>query len=159
MGATKLYFGVEIQAGQPGEIMKTKMVVVAASVILLCGCMASGVIVNEQQVQQFKRGETTEAQIIAVLGAPTSRTNINGQRSISYTGVQAQARPASFIPYIGGLVGGSDVRHSNYTFSFDSSGKLVNTVSNEGATGTGHGFAAGGSMPQAEDQPRQPNSR
>ena len=143
---------------EKGVFMRTQLVVVAAS-ILICGCVASGVIVNEQQVQSFKRGETTEAQIIAVLGAPTSRSNINGQRSISYTGVQAQARPASFIPYIGGLVGGSDVRHSNYTFTFDSSGKLSNVVSTEGATGTGHGFAAGGAMPQTEAQPRQPDTK
>ena len=139
--------------------MKTKLVMIGASALLICGCVASGVIVNEQQVQSFKRGETTEAQIIAVLGAPTSRSNINGVRSISYTGVHAQARPASFIPYIGGLVGGSDVRHSSYTFTFDSSGKLANIVSTEGATGTGHGFAAGGSMPQTEAQPRQPGTK
>ena len=139
--------------------MRMNAMAVTASALLISGCMASGVIVNEQQVQQFKRGETTEGQIIAVLGAPTSRSNINGQRSISYTGVQAQARPASFIPYIGGLVGGSDIRHSNYTFSFDPNGKLANIVSTEGATGTGHGFAAGGSMPQTEAQPRQPDSK
>jgi len=139
--------------------MRTKLMVVAASVLVICGCVASGVIVNEQQVQSFKRGETTEAQIISVLGAPTSRSNINGQRSISYAGVQAQTRAASFIPYIGGLVGGSDVRHSSYTFTFDSSGKLSNIASTEGATGTGYGFAAGGSTPQTEAQPRQPDTK
>lgn len=137
--------------------MKTELLVGATSVLLLCGCMASGVIVNEQQVQQFKRGETTEGQIVAVLGQPTSRSNMNGRRSISYTGVQAQARPASFIPYIGGLVGGSDVRHSSYTFSFDSNGKLADIISTEGVTGTGTGFASGGSMQQTEAQPRQPD--
>ena len=139
--------------------MRMNSMVVTASALLICGCVASGVIVNEQQVQQFKRGETTEGQIVAVLGAPTSRSNVNGQRSISYTGVHAQARPESFIPYIGGLVGGSDVRHSNYTFTFDMNGKLADVVSNEGAMGTGRGFAAGGSMPQTEAQPRQPGSR
>ena len=137
--------------------MRTKFLASAASVLLICGCMASGVIVNEQQVQQFKRGETTEGQIVAVLGPPTSRSNMNGRRSISYTGVQAQARPASFIPYIGGLVGGSDVRHSSYTFSFDSNGKLADIISTEGVTGTGTGFASGGSMQQTEAQPRQPD--
>ena len=137
--------------------MRTKLLVGAMTVLLLCGCMASGVIVNEQQVQQFKRGETTEGQIIAVLGQPTSRSNMNGRRSISYSGVQAQTRPASFIPYIGGLVGGSDVRHSSYTFSFDANGKLADIVSTEGAMGTGTGFAAGGSMQQTEAQPRQPD--
>lgn len=144
---------------EKGVAMRTKLVVVAAGVLVICGCVASGVIINEQQVQSFKRGETTEGQIIAALGAPTSRSNINGVRSISYTGVYAQARPASFIPYIGGLVGGSDVRHSSYTFTFDSSGKLTNLISTEGATGTGQGFAAGGSMPQTEAQPRQPDTK
>lgn len=137
--------------------MKTKLMAVAASVLLVSGCMSSGVMINEQQVQQFKRGETTEAQIVAALGAPTTITNMNGVRSITYSGVHAQTRPESFIPYIGGLVGGSDVRHSSYTFRFDPNGRLADIISSESAMGTGTGFAAGAPMQRVETQPRRPD--
>lgn len=137
--------------------MKTNITAVIASALLTSACMSSGVIINEQQVQQFKRGETTEAQIVAALGRPTTVTNVNGQRSISYTGVHAQTRPESFIPYIGGLVGGSDVRHSSYTFRFDAYGKLADIISSESEMGTGTGFAAGAPAPRVEAQPRRPD--
>jgi outer membrane protein assembly factor BamE (lipoprotein component of BamABCDE complex) len=124
--------------------------------IALAGCASHGVMVSDQQAAQFKRGETTEAEIIATLGAPTVTTTINGQRSISYNGAQVQARPASFIPFIGPFVGGADVRASSVVFRFDGSGKLAETVSNQHASATGTGLAAGSPISQVEAQPRKP---
>ena len=135
--------------------MNKNMVMAAACALLIGGCASHGVMVNEQQVQQFKRGESTEAQIVAALGAPTSTMNVNGQRSIVYSGAQAQARPASFIPFIGPLVGGTDVRATSVVFRFDASGRLSDVISSQHASGTGTGFAAGSPMPQVEAQPRK----
>lgn len=129
-------------------------VVVAAS-FFLSGCASHGVMVSEQQVQQFKRGETTEAQVIAALGQPTTVSSYNGQRSLIYSGAHAQARPASFIPLIGPLVGGADVRASSVVFRVKD-GVVIDIISSHTASGSGTGFASGAPIAQVPEQPRKP---
>jgi len=125
-------------------------------VALMAGCVAHGVMVSDEQIAKFKRGETTESDIVAALGRPTTVSTRNGVRMIFYSGVQAQARPATYIPFIGGLVGGADSKHSMVMFSFDANGVLKDVTSTQSATGTGTGFAAGTPIPQTENQPRKP---
>ena len=121
--------------------------------LILSGCASHGVIVSEQQVQQFKRGETTEAQVIAALGQPTTVTSYNGQRMIVYSGAHAQARPASFIPFIGPFVGGADVKASSVIFRV-TDGVVTDIISSQTASGSGTGMAAGAPIDQVSDQPR-----
>jgi len=135
--------------------MKKKFLMFSVALIF-SGCMATGVMVSDEQVAKFKRGETKEAEIVAALGKPTTVTTHNGIRMLAYSGVQAQARPASFIPIIGGLVGGADSRYSIVMFSFDANGVLKDITSTQSATGSGTGFAAGTPIPQVENQPRKP---
>ena len=124
-------------------------------VATLTGCASYGVMVSDKQAAQFKRGEATEAQIITALGKPTTITTTNGVRALTYTGVQAQARPESFIPFLGAFVGGSDSQVSLVVFKFDAAGILSDVVSSQTIGGTGMGFAAGTPIPQTEDQPRR----
>ncbi len=130
-----------------------RTIAVVASVVL-SGCASHGVMVSEQQVQQFKRGETTEAQVVAALGQPTTVTSYNGQRMIVYSGAHAQARPASFIPFIGPFVGGADVKASSVIFRV-TDGVVTDIISSQTASGSGAGFAAGTPIEQINDQPRQ----
>lgn len=120
----------------------------------LIGCASHGVMVSDQQVQQFKRGETTEAQVVAALGQPTTVTSVNGERFLIYSGAHAQARPASFIPLIGPLVGGTDVRSSAVVFRIIN-GTVVDITSSQTAMGGGTGFAAGAPVAPVYDQPRK----
>lgn len=120
----------------------------------LAGCVSHGVQVSAEKVAQFKPGVTTEADVVAALGQPSSVTTTNGTRILMYTGAQAQARPASFIPIVGLFAGGADVRYSMTMFKFGSDGKLVDTSQTNGASGANTGFAAG-TMPQTPDQPRR----
>lgn len=124
--------------------------------VFLVGCASHGVIINEKQVEQFQRGKTRESDVIAVLGKPTSVTTYNGQRTLGYTGAQAQARPESFIPFVGPFVGGMDVKSSHLILQFGSDGTLSNVVSSHSATGSGRGFAAGSPIETDRDQPRKP---
>jgi outer membrane protein assembly factor BamE (lipoprotein component of BamABCDE complex) len=122
--------------------------------LILGGCASYGVIVSEKQANQFKRGETTERDIVAALGRPSTITNTKGQRSIAYTGVQAQVRPETFIPFVGAFVGGSDAQTTSVAFSFDAAGRLLDVVSSQSNSGYGMGFAAGKPISKTEDQPR-----
>lgn len=121
----------------------------------MAGCASHGVMVSDEQVKQFKRGETTEAQVLAALGQPTTVATVNGQRMLVYSGAYAQARPATFIPLVGPLVGGSDVRASSVFFRVEN-GVVVDIISSQTATGGGTGFAAGAPIQAVQDQPRKP---
>lgn len=131
-----------------------KRIIAAATFSLLTGCVSHGVMVSDQQVQQFKRGETTEAQVVAALGPPTTVANYGSQRMIIYSGAHAQARPASFIPFIGPLVGGADARASSVVFTI-ADGVVVDISSSHTIVGSGAGLASGATTSQTENQPRQ----
>ena len=49
---------------------------ILAATIALAGCGATGVKVSDAQVAAFKPGETTEAQVAALLGQPNMRTRL-----------------------------------------------------------------------------------
>lgn len=125
-----------------------------ALAVILAGCASHGVMVSDQQVQQFKRGVTTEAEVVAALGQPTTVTTFNGMRMLVYSGAYAQARPASFIPIIGPLVGGSDVRASSVMFRIEN-GIVADIISSQTASGGGTGLASGPAIAPVPNQPRQ----
>lgn len=135
--------------------MKRGMIVGVLLAAALLGCASHGVMVSPEKVATLKKGEATEADVIATLGNPTTVTNVNGVRLLMYSGSQVQSRPASFIPIIGPLVGGSDVKASAVMFRFGADGKLVDVISTHTNSGTGTGFAAGAPIAQSPDLPRK----
>lgn len=132
--------------------MKTVICVMVACV--LAGCAASGVKVSERHMESLQPGVTTRADVIRLLGEPTSvSTHFDGTSMMVYSHVRAQARPASFIPIVGAFAGGSDVSASTVMLRFDASGRLMDTSTNQTNVGTGLGFQAGPAV-QPLDQPR-----
>ncbi len=124
--------------------------------VVLVGCAASGVRVTEDQVKQFERGKTTYSEVIAKLGPPNHSMMLgNGMRIITYAYGEATARPATFIPIVGPLVGGADVRTTGATFTFDQRGILTNYSASSSQTGSGFGAAAHTQVSPVEDQPRK----
>ena len=123
---------------------------------LLGGCMTMGKEISEEQLGNLKRGETTMAQAIEKLGQPTSSTtSASGMRTMSYVFAHAQARPASFVPIIGPLVGGADSRSSNVLLIFGVDGKLLDYHAGRSNIGAGSGFAAGAYQAPIADQPKE----
>ena len=137
---------------------------ISCSVILvslaLSGCTSTGVQVGESALTSFEKGKTTVNEVVARLGQPTSNILLNtGQRIIGYTYVQAQARPESFIPIIGPLVGGADSHFSNVSLTFDQNGVLQSYSSTQSQFGTATGVAAGATpSDRVQDQPRKSGS-
>lgn len=121
----------------------------------LIGCVATGVQVTNEQAASFQKGTSTQADVEARLGRPTTTSILpNGERYVSYTYVRAQARASSFIPIVGPLVGGADSTSTVVLFRFSPDGKLIDYTSTSSQFGTGTGFAAGSPIEQS-DQPRQ----
>lgn len=135
------------------ELMRLMRVMYVLSGLYLSGCMASGVQVKPEQLSNFKKGETTKQQVISALGNPTARSvTADGSEMLIYNYAAYQARPASFIPLIGPLVGGADVQTSMVWFQFGTDGKLINYTAQNSATGSANNFAAP-STPQTTNQP------
>ena len=136
--------------------MKHLSIGAAMGALLLAGCVSSGVQVKEEQLSSFEAGKTTLPQVVAALGQPTNTTVLSdGSRMLGYSYVQAQARPASFIPFIGPMVGGADAKTNTVTLSFDRGGVLKSYTSTASESGVGTGFAADAGRDPVENQPRQ----
>lgn len=101
-----------------------KLFLLSLTCLFLYGCVASGVQVSQDAAMQFKEGKTTETEILAKLGRPTTTTISDGTRIISYTGFQSQVKAATFIPIIGSFVGGSDYTISTAMYQIDTKGVL-----------------------------------
>jgi len=121
-----------------------KMVLAVAAALSLSACFATGKKVTQEQVSQFQKGKTTYQEVITRLGTPTNSTlHSNGSRSISYSYAQSQASAASFIPYIGGLLGGSESEHTSVYMTFDQNGVLTDYAATSGRSSTGTGLLSG----------------
>ena len=133
-----------------------RIIMACAAVAMLSGCAASGVQVTEQQVQAFQKGKTTYPEVVARLGQPNANSiDSKGTRTIAYIYSEASTRPESFIPYIGGFIGGVDMRSNVVTFMFDKNGVLQEYAASSSQTGTGFNLSAGQTKGRVEAQPRQ----
>lgn len=98
---------------------------------LLAGCMSFGTKVDPAQVGQFKKGVTTEADIVALLGVPNQRsTQPDGSSSIAYMSMSGRPDATMFIPYIGPFIGKVENQTTAVNFTFDLSGRLTATSTN-----------------------------
>jgi outer membrane protein assembly factor BamE (lipoprotein component of BamABCDE complex) len=120
----------------------------------LTGCATVGKEVTPDQLTDFKPGTTTVADVVSKLGAPTSSSaTSNGYQTLMYIYAHAQARPASFIPIIGPLVGGTDSHSSSVIFMFGADGRLIRYMASQSQLGASTGLAAGPYRAPIADQP------
>ena len=91
-------------------------------------------MVSQEKASQFKKGVTTEKEIIAVLGQPTSVSTDSNGRMISYIGSEAQGRLINYIPIVGLFAGGIDSTSSAVTFIIGSNGVMKDSSYSQGAT-------------------------
>ena len=91
----------------------------------------------------------------AVVSYQSSRhtQQICDQVNTSYA--QVTTRPETFIPIVGGFVGGADVKSNAVYLVFGQDGKLMNFSGSASAMGTGMGVASGVGAARTEAQPRQ----
>lgn len=112
--------------------------------VVASGCATVGREISDAQMSTLKKGETTSLDAMRNLGQPTAITKLSdGRQVFTYSFAHAQARPASFIPFVGLFAGGTDVRSSAVVLTFDKTGVLHDYSSQQSATGSGIGFAAG----------------
>jgi outer membrane protein assembly factor BamE (lipoprotein component of BamABCDE complex) len=110
--------------------------------VVVAGCVSSGTKVTQEQAAAFEVGKTTEAQIIAALGAPNqSSTLSDGTRLDIYMHISAHANAASYIPVVGLVAGGAKGTNDTATFTFTPDRVLKSTSSSSGTTNVNTGLA------------------
>lgn len=133
-----------------------KGILCIGSAILLGGCMSVGVQISQEQLSGFSKGKTSYEEVVSKLGRPTTlSTNSNGSKIAVYSYIHSQARPESFIPYLGLVVGGADSTITTANFIFDSKNTLVEYSLTESNYGTGTGIAAGTYRDRTPNQPKE----
>jgi outer membrane protein assembly factor BamE (lipoprotein component of BamABCDE complex) len=132
-----------------------KKLAAIAAALTLAGCASSGVRITDEQMSQFKEGQTTQQDVITALGQPTTTMrNADGTTVLMYTYAEARTRGSTFIPIVGAFVGGVDTRSNNVMLTFDQQGVLKTTSSSSSQYGTATGIAVDGGAP-VTDQPRK----
>ena len=117
--------------------MKSIIAVLAAA--LLVGCATVGSNYDSNKVSQIIEGKTTKAEVIRLLGEPTMTGNstggLSGDGQFSSYAVfsygRSTARPETFIPVVGVLVGGADSETKSLTVFFDENDVVTSTTSSE----------------------------
>ncbi|WER47680.1 hypothetical protein CupriaWKF_08040 [Cupriavidus sp. WKF15] len=98
------------------------MVVVCS---LMAACVSTGVDVMPEQMENFLPGFSTIEDVTGQLGKPTSRAALsNGSTILVYSYATSKPHAESFIPFIGPLFAGGDIRSSTVLFEFDQDGVL-----------------------------------
>ena len=90
--------------------MKTKLLAIA---ILVCSSLTTWAwfppAITQEKVNQIQIGQTTEADLVGLFGAPTTRkTDIRGQVELDW--FRSQPIPwQGYLPLIGSFIGGLDI--------------------------------------------------
>lgn len=113
-------------------------------VVALSACMSMGTKVEQEKLSKFVKGKTTYTEVVQELGKPNQSTiNSDGTRMIMYMYSQSQAKAESFIPFVGGFLGGATSENTTVTLSFDKKNILTNYTASEGGMDAGTGIMSG----------------
>jgi hypothetical protein len=92
---------------------------------MLVSCVSTGVDVKPEQMSNFMLGFSTLGDVTTQLGTPSSQVTLrNGSTILIYSFATSKPHPESFIPFIGPLFSGGEIRSSTVLFEFDENGVL-----------------------------------
>jgi hypothetical protein len=94
--------------------------------LALAGCVSSGKEISDSQLNQFVRGRTTEADVVAVLGQPNfTDRSATGQFTDTYEYMKAGPEAQTYIPIVGAFIASSDMKTQAVRFVFSAKGVLL----------------------------------
>jgi len=92
---------------------------------VMAACVSTGVDVQPEQLANFIPGFSTIDDVTGQLGTPTSTATLsNGSTILVYSFAASKPHPESFVPFIGPLFAGGEIRSSTALFEFDQDGIL-----------------------------------
>lgn len=110
------------------------MLISLLAAVLLTACAAVGHKIDQSQVEQIHKGDTTKADVLKMLGKPDQITNDgNGLESYQYMYAKVTPKGATFVPIVGLFAGGANVENEMVQVTFDSNGIVKNIFTTRGA--------------------------
>jgi len=109
----------------------------------ISGCSSSGKKIEQSNVSQIIKGQTTEADLVRMFGPPSNRmANSNGTVMLMWSYFSHDMNAASFIPYAGMVLGGSKSESQNLHVTLGPNGKVQDYSSSTGGSESnlGHGL-------------------
>lgn len=115
------------------------------AIIFASGCATVGRKIDPSNFEKIKKGETTKDEVVSLLGSPDHLTiSGNGNTAMTYIYSRAAARPETFIPFVGALVGGYDVQTQAVVIVVGPDGKVIDYSASYGKTETRQNLSSGG---------------
>ena len=112
-----------------------RSVIAVLAALTLPGCYTMGTRVSETDLNQFRKGVTTEPEVVKGLGSPQSiATSIDGTQVLTYSWAHARVKGTTFIPIVQLFASGAKVEGKAITFVFGPDGTLSNITSVESNT-------------------------
>jgi len=91
---------------------KLSLSVILCLALFAASCASVGNNFDESKINQIKKGQTTEAELVQMFGDPENRmVNSDGGVTLSWTYSEARVKGESFIPYAGPFLGGTRAKH------------------------------------------------
>jgi outer membrane protein assembly factor BamE (lipoprotein component of BamABCDE complex) len=124
--------------------MLGRLLFLSLLVSCLAACVSSGRKIDQSAADKIEKGKTTREQVINLIGSPDRITRTgNGDIIYVYNYMRIAAKPASFIPYVGLFVGGSNLQHQMYMVTFGPDGLVKDYLSTYGGSEVDHGITTG----------------
>lgn len=106
-----------------------------AILLFVAACATVGRKIDQSQVEQIHKGDTTKADVLRMLGKPDQITNDGtGVEIYQYMYSKATVKGATFIPIIGAFAGGANIENEMVQVTFDPNGIVKNVFTSHGAT-------------------------
>lgn len=125
---------------------RSRTLTLAVSVVAalsLAGCMSAGTKFDVKQVDTLVVGKTTYQQAIQTFGDPASeQRSANGERLVTYSYTNYTMRPETFLPIVGGFIGGGDSKSQTLILTFDKREVLKDYQVGSGNLGVGNNLSA-----------------
>ena len=100
-----------------------------------CGCMSIGHPIDSAKLTQIKRGKTTRAEVLALLGKPDSMHRMESEffqlETWTYSFIHGSVKPETFVPIVGAFAGGA--RWQTRTVSIRFKDGVVDMISDAAA--------------------------
>lgn len=117
--------------------MKRLALLACIPIVALLGCASSGSNYDEAKVTQITKGQTTEADLLAMFGDPTERsTDSSGAVSVQWMYIEQRTNGKTFIPFAGAFLGGTDSKHKTLYVTLNPGGTVETFHSSAGGMGT-----------------------
>jgi len=100
--------------------------------IFLTACYSTGTPIDTAKASQFVKGETTEREVLAALGAPITVTNNSeGERMLAYSHTNTDVKASTYIPVVGLFTGGATSTVQYLIVTLDKDGVLKDWQTSE----------------------------